>query len=101
MPGTFRDAPRRTRIVCLPRLPELREAMAGPGIGPGELAKRLGRNRSDVNGVVLGHRISNSLAQDIARYFERPVEELFFILDLEDPELGIRSDCNQALAARG
>ena len=48
------DFPARQKLVCLPILPKLRAVMAAPGIGPAELARRLGRNRQHVNEVLCG-----------------------------------------------
>ncbi len=73
-------------LVYLARRPELRRAMAGPNIKPGELARLLGLRRSTVYGVLQGRESSKRVATAICEYFNRPIEELFMVIDLEDQE---------------
>jgi transcriptional regulator with XRE-family HTH domain len=77
---------RRTHPVWWPRHRALRVARAEAGISLTELARELGRSKSHVCDVINGRRTSDPLAQAIAEYFGHPIEDLFVLKDLEDPD---------------
>ena len=85
-------ARRRVYLVYLARRAELRMTMAGHHIGPGELARILEVSRNTIYGVLQGRDSSERTARAIAEFFERPLEDLFLIVDLENPDSLTRSE---------
>jgi transcriptional regulator with XRE-family HTH domain len=69
------------------RVKELRVAKAELNVKVHRMASDLGRNRSHLSDVMRGYqRPSEELAREIAEYFGKPVESLFFKVDLENPD---------------
>lgn len=79
-------AHRREKIVWLPKLPELRAIKGRMGITTAELAQELGQSRHQVSKVLTGDKVSRPIALKIAKFFERPIEDLFIKVDLENPD---------------
>jgi hypothetical protein len=86
MVPTIKERPPRHRLIAVPRLPELRVAFAKPGITPAELARILKRRAQDISDVMYGHRVNLKIAEEIATYFGKPLDELFLVIDLENPD---------------
>ncbi|MEW6351432.1 MAG: helix-turn-helix transcriptional regulator [Thermodesulfobacteriota bacterium] len=99
MPGAVTKRARREYLVYLARRPEVRKLMAEPNIRPKELAQELGLQRNTVYGVLQGRESSKRVAEKICAYFGRPLEDLFFVLDLEDLPPAETGNVPQASAA--
>jgi len=70
----------------MPRAKALRVVRAEVGVSITRMAKDLGYCRDHIGQVMGGRRrASESVASAIADYFEKPVEELFFPVDLDNP----------------
>jgi transcriptional regulator with XRE-family HTH domain len=74
---------RRAKPVYLPRLPEIRIERARRGLSIPEMAQEMGLRRWTLAHVLTGDKLSRSVAERIAVYFGRPIDELFLMLDLE------------------
>lgn len=61
---------------------KLAECLAGKGIRQSQLARRLGLSRAHVSRLAAGGvQPSIELALKLARYFERPVESIFQLVE--------------------
>lgn len=57
---------------------EVRELRTGKGLSQGRLAEEMGVSRQTINAIETGrYTPSLPLAMSLARFFERPVEEVF------------------------
>jgi hypothetical protein len=73
----------RVRRVWLPRLPEIRAARARTGVTIPAMAADLGLKRWQLAHTLNGIKTSVTMPAKVAAYFEVPVGELFYVVDLE------------------
>jgi len=80
-------APRRRRPGFLPKTKALRVKRAEIGVTVTRMAQDLGRNRCYLFRIFRGaENPSEAVARSIAEYFGARVEDLFTVVDLENPD---------------
>jgi DNA-binding XRE family transcriptional regulator len=81
----------REKFKYMPRITEIKVAMVRAEITIAEMASDLGVSKSYVQQCINGHRTSPTLPHSIAKYLNRDVKELFFEVDLRNPNKVITS----------
>jgi len=65
---------------------QLRVVRAAAGVSVTQMCRDLGRSRQHLSAVLNGRQTSENTAKRIAEYFEKPLEDLFRPVDLENPD---------------
>jgi transcriptional regulator with XRE-family HTH domain len=85
-----RTLPKRQRLVLLPKIRRLAIERAAAGKTVKEIAQETGLSYPVLTHLLSGSQYSNEyatrMAKKLADYFGRPLEELFFSVDLENPD---------------
>ena len=76
----------RAKLKYLPRPKEIKVALAEAETTVTRMAKDLGFSRSYLQQCIGGHRTSPTIPGMVAAYLKRDVKELFFEVDLRNPD---------------
>ena len=75
------------RLIWMPRVREIRIARAETGLSYRQIAKDIGIAPWTVQHALGGYQIcSDGLVSKVSAYFNRDAKELFFQIDLENPD---------------
>ena len=78
---------RASKKVWIARIREIRIIKAENRLSCREIAEDLGYPPHRISHIIGGHQVATpKIAQDLAKYFNRDVKELFICIDLENPD---------------
>ena len=87
---------RKTKIRLMPRDEPLSVAIAHAGVTQTQIAKDIGVDPRTLNQVINGNKMSAVMAQKLADYFNRDINDLFFAVDLRNPPIDDQSRSHAA-----
>lgn len=83
----------RAKIVYIPRVRDIRLAMADNDISVRRLANDLNESLWTLRHSLRGHTFCPSTVADkVAGYLDRDVKDLFIVIDLENPDMLLKAN---------